>query len=71
MAAEESKVESIFYAVMEKESAAERAAYLDEACTGDPKLRARVELLIGAQPKLGCFLDPMSPTAWGCWGRTR
>ncbi len=57
MRAEESKIESIFYATMERESAAERVAYLDDACAGDPELRSRVELLLDAQPKLGRFLE--------------
>jgi len=57
MGAEESKIESVFYAAMEKGSSAARAAYLDEACADDPELRGRVELLLDAQPKLGRFLE--------------
>ena len=57
MGAEESKVESIFYAAIDRESAAEREAYLDGACDGDPELRSRVEHLLKADPKLGRFLQ--------------
>ena len=57
MGAEESRIESIFYAAMAKGSAAAQAAYLDEACADDPELRGRVELLLDAQPKLGRFLE--------------
>ena len=57
MGAEESKVEAIFYAALERSPAAERAAYLDRACADDSELRGRVELLLGAQPNLGRFLE--------------
>ena len=57
MGAEESKVEAIFYAALEKSSAVERAAYLDEACADDSELRSRVELFLDAQPNLGKFLE--------------
>ncbi len=52
----ESRVESIFFAALQKESPEERAAYLDEACAGDEDLRRRVEALLGAHPRLGSFL---------------
>jgi hypothetical protein len=51
-----SQVESIFFAALEKESAAERAAYLDQACGGDDALRQRVERLLDAHPKAEDFL---------------
>ena len=57
MGAEESKVEAIFYAALEKISAAERAAYLDEVCADDSELRSRVEHFLDAQPDLGKFLE--------------
>ncbi len=38
------KQENIFFAVaLEKDDPAERVAYLDVACTGDPALRGQVE----------------------------
>src|SRR5215212_11473433 len=40
-------------------SAGDRAAYLDEACAGDPALRERVDELLGASEEAGGFLqDP-------------
>jgi eukaryotic-like serine/threonine-protein kinase len=47
----------IFLAALEKESATERAAFLDAACTGNPALRERVEALLHEQEKLGTFLE--------------
>ena len=38
----------------------ERAAYLEQACGGDPALRQRIENLLQAQPQLGTFMeDPL------------
>jgi serine/threonine-protein kinase len=54
---EGSATESIFFAALEKAAAAERAAFLDEACAGDEDLRRRVERLLAAYPKAGGFLE--------------
>ncbi len=43
-------VESIFFAALEKKTAAERADYLDEACGADAALRLKVERLLDAHP---------------------
>ncbi len=51
-----SRVESIFFAALEKKMAAERVAYLDEACGDDPALRLRVERLLDAHPEAKDFL---------------
>ena len=51
-----SQVESIFFAALEKKSAAEWAAYLDETCGDDDALRRRVEQLLDAHPKAADFL---------------
>ena len=51
-----SQVESIFFAALEKKSAAERAVYLDQACGDDEALRRRVEQLLDAHPKAADFL---------------
>jgi serine/threonine protein kinase len=52
--------ETIFFAALEKPTAAERAAYLDEACRGDAELRRRVERLLQAHPNVGSFMqDPL------------
>jgi serine/threonine protein kinase len=50
-------VEAIFFAVLAKDSPAERAAYLDESCHGDAELRRQVERLLNAQPQVGSFLQ--------------
>jgi serine/threonine protein kinase/Flp pilus assembly protein TadD len=49
-------VKSIFGDALELRSPAERAAYLDQACGGDPRLRAEVESLLRARQDAGCFL---------------
>jgi serine/threonine protein kinase/peroxiredoxin len=46
----------IFSQALEKESAAERAAYLAEACGGDIALQERVELLLQSHQDAGSFL---------------
>src|SRR5262245_38540251 len=68
---------SIFLAAIEKTSAAERAAYLDEVCAGNPQLRGEVEALLAAHERLpaagaeaavtgGATLGPpVPPTAVG------
>jgi serine/threonine protein kinase len=48
---------SIFLVAIDKGSPEERAAYLDQACAGDPRLRAGVEALLAAH----CRLDTASP----------
>ncbi|HEV3117599.1 MAG TPA: serine/threonine-protein kinase [Gemmataceae bacterium] len=48
---------SIFVAALEKDSPAERAAYLDEACGGEAALRQRVEELLRAHVRAGGILD--------------
>ena len=52
-----SPLEAIFFAALEKGSPQERAAYLDEACAGDPDLRRRVEKMLAAQAQAGSFLE--------------
>src|SRR5437899_2406653 len=49
--------ETIFTAALEKGTAAERAAFLDEACSGDLALRRRVEALLKSHTDGGCFLE--------------
>ncbi|HEX4119679.1 MAG TPA: protein kinase [Verrucomicrobiae bacterium] len=48
--------EAIFVAALPL-SAAQRAAYLDQACAGNPRLRRRVEGLLQAHEKAGAFLE--------------
>src|SRR3954452_12507017 len=52
-----SPLEAIFFAALEKGSPQERAAYLDEACAGDPDLRRHVEKMLAAQAQAGSFLE--------------
>jgi WD40 repeat protein len=54
---EASPAEAIFIAALERATAAERAAFLDEACAGDEGLRRRVERLLGAHVQAGAFLE--------------
>jgi len=42
---------------MEKEDSAQRRAYLDTACGGDPALRERVEMSLRSHEREGQFLD--------------
>jgi serine/threonine protein kinase len=50
-------VEAVFFAALEKGTAAERAAYLESACGADAELRRQVEKMLNAHPKVGNFLD--------------
>lgn len=50
------KVEEIFYAAIERDSAL-RPAFLDEACGEDEELRSEVESLIAAHERPGDFID--------------
>src|SRR5262249_40322359 len=49
--------ERIFAAALEKGDPTERAAYLDEACAGDPALRREVEALLQSHQEAGSFLE--------------
>jgi hypothetical protein len=58
-------LEDIFLAALERTSAAERCAYLEEACGADAALRQRVEALLSAHEDAGSFLEkpaePLTP----------
>jgi eukaryotic-like serine/threonine-protein kinase len=51
------KTESLFSAALAIGSPAERAKYLDQACGPDQQLRAQVEELLAAYPKVEQFLE--------------
>src|SRR6516162_5960349 len=51
------QAKEIFLAAIEKATAAERAAFLDEACAGEASLREKVESLLRAHDQPGSFLD--------------
>ena len=53
----------ILQAALDKTDPAERAAYLDEACTGDATLRGRIEALLKASDGAGGFLDSLGGVA--------
>jgi hypothetical protein len=48
---------AIFFEAMEKDDPAERAAFLKEACAGNPDLRRRIEALLRSHVTAGDFLD--------------
>src|SRR5205085_7667264 len=54
---EMSPAEAAFFACLEKKTPEEQLAYLDQACAGQPELRATVEKLLAAHPKMGVFLE--------------
>jgi serine/threonine protein kinase len=54
---EQSPLEAVFFAALAKGLPGERAAYLDDACRGDPDLRRRVERMLSAQSQAGDFLE--------------
>src|SRR5690349_10315728 len=60
-----SALESIFVAALDKSSAEDRAAYLDEACGHDPELRRHVDRLLNAQATAGGFLQRPVPGVAG------
>src|SRR5262245_59509871 len=49
---------TLFSSALDHEAGADRNAYLDQACGGDPALRARVEGLLRAHEHGGRFLAP-------------
>src|SRR3954454_14457092 len=51
------RTESVFAAALAMESPEERANYLDQACGTDQQLRAQVEELLAAYPKVERFLE--------------
>jgi serine/threonine protein kinase/tetratricopeptide (TPR) repeat protein len=55
--ADRNRVEQLFYAALDKQTPAERDAFLDSACSEDAGLRATVEGLLHAHDNAGTFLD--------------
>jgi serine/threonine protein kinase len=52
---------SIFLNALDREGLVERAAYLDEACTGRPELRRRLDRLLQLHQAGGSFLEESAP----------
>ena len=63
MTAGQKDEEAIFYAALELESQAERAAYLRDACRGDQGLLGRVKALLDASGAHNDFLDDPEHTS--------
>src|SRR4051812_36592225 len=57
MAESSHKAKELFLAALERETAAARAAFLDEACADDRGLRHRVEALLRAHNQVDSLLD--------------
>ena len=55
------RTESVFAAAVALATDAERNAYLEQACAGDPNLRGRVEALLRAHERAGHLLDRPAP----------
>ena len=55
---EQSPAEAIFFAALEKATAEDRLAYLNDACGEDTNLRQRVVRLLAAHPQVGNFMEP-------------
>src|SRR5262245_17023591 len=53
--------EAIFHEALARGSPGDRAAYLEQACAGEPTLRAAVEALLRANVGASGFLDPPGP----------
>ncbi len=56
-------VETLLAAAMEYAGAAERRAFLDEACAGHPALRQEAESLLSASEQAGNFMTAQAVTA--------
>ncbi len=57
MSKEPKDIKAIFSEALERQTAEERAAYLDEACGNDADLRSKVKALLKAHNEAGDFLE--------------
>jgi hypothetical protein len=55
--------EAIFYEALARHQPEERAAYLEQACAGNPALRASVEALLRANVGASGFMDQPAPAS--------
>src|SRR5437016_4248195 len=62
MHAEFRRVKEIFLAAVEKSNAAERDAYMQQACGQDEALRRQVDALLSRHAHAGSFLEPPAAT---------
>ena len=51
----------IFFEALDLDDLSQRAAFLDQACTGDEALRQRLEALLQRHASAGDFLDRPAP----------
>ena len=67
MASPDPDLKSLFCEALERPGGPERGAYLEDACRGNPALRAGVEGLLAAHDQAGRFLaqGPERPVAYG------
>ena len=63
MSHERPRLDSLFAAAVEIESAVERAAFLDQSCDDDLDLRKQVEMLLQSDEQAGSFLNQPPITA--------
>ncbi len=57
------QAKSIFLAAIEEHAPEEWPGFLDQACAGDPGLRAEIEKLLRARSLMGSFHEPPRPAA--------
>ncbi len=57
------QAKSIFLAAIEEHAPEQWPGFLDQACTGDVRLRAEVEKLLRARSEMGSFHEPPRPAA--------
>lgn len=62
MPAQSNEVEPVYSEAVAKADEAQRAAYLESACAGNPGLRARVEALLKAHHRADKFLETPPPS---------
>jgi serine/threonine-protein kinase len=63
MPSPDTRLMTVFSEALERSDPAARAAYLDDACRGNPELRRLVEALLAAHVGAGRFLEPELPAA--------
>jgi len=57
MGKEQKDIKAIFSEAIEKQTPEERAAYLDEVCGNDAKLRSKIDTLLKAHEQAGSFMN--------------
>jgi serine/threonine protein kinase len=62
MSTQHNQARAIFLEAIEQYAPEDRDDFLDQACAGNPQLRARVESLLHSHQLLGTFHDQASPT---------